>query len=220
VDYIKRGRFQLLDLNFLRKPDITCWNIIHELAHNMQRSIWTPEGAEEIIVNIFTLHALDNVINENFWISRLIKQELEEKLIECHAAKNFPFNEWCNISKIGILLYAQLVNSFGWKAFKIAFREYESLDDREKGIINRLNKWDLFVTKFSNIVGLDISPLFYFWSIPFSDRLGSNLNELTPWLPDDEITQKFKERTTYVRNKYLNLLYGNEINFSICPKLT
>lgn len=35
------------------------WNIIHEIAHNMQRSAWTPKGTEEITVNIFTLFAYE-----------------------------------------------------------------------------------------------------------------------------------------------------------------
>jgi hypothetical protein len=40
------------------------WNIIHELAHNMQRSAWTPSGSEEITVNIFTLYAYEVIINQ------------------------------------------------------------------------------------------------------------------------------------------------------------
>ena len=40
------------------------WNIIHELAHNLQRSVWTPKGTEEITVNIFTLHAYEVKINK------------------------------------------------------------------------------------------------------------------------------------------------------------
>lgn len=112
-----------------------------------------------------------------------------------------------------------MINSFGWNAFKIIFREYESLPEKEKLLTNDSTKWNEWIIRFSNIVGLDVSPLFYFWNIPFSDKISSNLNDLTPWLPNDEITKLFPDRTNYVRKNYNGLLFGNESLFSSCPNI-
>lgn len=114
-------------------------------------------------------------------------------------------------------MYAQLFNSFGWNSYKTLFREYESLNEKEKSYKTELDKWDQFICRFSNIVGLDISPLFYFWAIPFSEKVINDLRNLTPWLPDDEVTRLYGDRVKYVKIKYKNLLLGNEMLYSSCP---
>lgn len=197
------------------------WIIIHELGHNMQRTCWTPAGSEEITVDIFTLHAFHLVFKEkiSFSENRFLKQKLDEKVLDVLKTRAYTFDDWCSNSSIGIFLYAQLINSFGWNAFKILFREYESLSDKEKIFKSNLDKWDQFICRFSNIVGLDVSPLFYFWCIPFSRRPSTNLSDLTPWLPDDEITRLYPDRVKYVKLIYNNLLLGNESYYSTCcPK--
>lgn len=113
----------------------------------------------------------------------------------------------------------QLINAFGWDSFKFVFREYESLTDKEKIFKNDLDKWTTLICKFSNVVGLDVSPLFTFWAIPFYEKPGANLSELTPFLPDDQITRIFPNRVEYVKTKYVRpLLIGNESSYTTFPK--
>ena len=117
------------------------------------------------------------------------------------------------------MIYLQLINAFGWNAFKIIYREYESLTEKERLLTTDLTKWDEWITRFSNIVGLNLSPLFFFWNIPFTERTSANLNDLTPWLPNDEISKLFTDRVNFVKKNYNGLLFGNESLFSSCPKI-
>jgi hypothetical protein len=71
------------------------WSLIHELGHNMQRRCWTPNGAEEVTVNIFTLHAFDLVLHEKPWINKIIRAKLncgkENDKILSGVATHFTF---------------------------------------------------------------------------------------------------------------------------------
>lgn len=192
------------------------WTLIHELGHNMQRSCWTPVGTEEVTVNIFTLHVFHLVFQQKPSILK-IKEKIDQVKFKNYSDESFKFEEWKKSPFIALLLFIQLVNSFGWNAFKIIFREYESLTDKEKVFTNDLDKWDQWILRLSNVVGLDISPLFYFWNIPFSEKPGTNLTDLTPWLPNDEITKQFPSRVDYVKKNYNGLLLGNEAYYSSCP---
>ncbi len=183
----------------------------------MTRPCWTPTGAEEVTVNIFTIHALHLAFNH---IPSLIHPtRLNHSLLNKHASTGFSFNSWSQNPYIGLIIYSQLIHSFGWNAFKIIFREYESLSEKEKLLDSDVTKWDEWITRFSNIVGLDVSPLFYFWSIPFSEKTSANLNDLTPWLPNDEVSKMFGDRVNYVKKNYNGLLFGNESLYSSCPKM-
>lgn len=70
------------------------WTLIHELGHNMQRSCWTPQGAEEVTANIFTLHAFDLVLHEKPWINKIVRTKLNcgehDKLLS-GVATHFTF---------------------------------------------------------------------------------------------------------------------------------
>jgi hypothetical protein len=133
-----------------------------------------------------------------------------DKLLEF----GFKFEGWRRNPYIGLYVYVQLVNSFGWNAFKIIFRDYETLSELEKTFENDSHKWNEWISRFSNIVGLNVAPLFYFWAIPFVE---DEQQKLTAWLPNDEITQMFPQRVEHVKSKYENLLLGDEALYSICP---
>lgn len=185
----------------------------------MTRSYWTPRGAEEVTVNIFTLHAYHLVFNKKPDIKGLIDNKLTSLALNRYANADFSFVEWTKNPYIGLLVYAQLVNAFGWDAFKIVFREYESLAEKEF-LIDDLTKWDEWIIRFSNIVGLDVSPLFLFWNIPFTEKTLLSVNDLTPWLPNDEISKIFVDRVNYVKMNYKpGLLFGNEGLYSSCPRV-
>ncbi len=216
-EYAKSNSFyNLFDVNSIMKGG---WNLVHEIAHNMQRSCWTPKGTEEVTVNIFTLHGFNSVFKEKPWLNRILQQKVDEKVLDVLKSEKFSSTDLFKNPYLGLFLHAQLINSFGWNAYKTIFREYESLNDKEKLFKSDQDKWDQWICKFSNIVGLDVSPLFYFWSAPFSKNPGTNLSDLTPWLPDDEITRSYPERVEYVKNNYSGLLIGSESQYSSCTKI-
>ena len=184
------------------------WTLAHELGHNMQRAYWTPLGTQEVTPNIFALHAFHLVFKETPWNNRILRDKIERRRVL--LGFDFDFNSWREKPFVALVIYAQLVHSFGWNAFKFVFREYESLTEKEKLFASDTDKWDQWIMRFSNVVGLDISPLFFFWNVPFSEKPGLNLKDLTPWLPNDEITKMFPGRADHVKRNYNGLLIGNE----------
>lgn len=181
------------------------WDLIHELGHNMQRPLWTPHGTEEVTVNLFTLHAYEAVFDENAWTNRLFKEKQNKNALVDLAQKNFPFDQWCSQPYVALILYAQLIKAFGWNAFKVTFREYETLNSMDH-FKTDTDKWNQWIERFSSVANVDVSPLFLFWGIPFTKNSSTTL---TPWLADDQFTRMFPSRVTYVKNSYPSLLIRN-----------
>jgi hypothetical protein len=192
------------------------WDLIHEISHNMQRASWTPGGTEEVTVNLFPLHAFEVVFQEKAWSNRFFLEKQNKKALIELARRNFQFKDWSSQPYVALILYAQLINSFGWNSFKIIFREYETLTDSEKIFKSDLDKWNQWICRFSNIVGLNVSPLFYFWGVPFSKTPGTSLDELTPWLPDDDYIRILPTRVSLVKEQFPKLIIGNESTYSTC----
>ena len=204
LDYVNSSSDRYL---FDLSNNYGAWSLAHELGHNMQRFCWTPNGTEEVTPNIFVLHAFQLVFKEKPWLNKIQVDKLKQNIL---LKYDFDFTKWSKNPYIALFIYTQLVNSFGWNSFKFIFREYESLSNKEKLFNNDEDKWDQWIIRFSSVVGLDVSPLFYFWNIPFSEKPSLNLKDLTPWLPSDEITKMFPDRVDHVKRNYNGLLIGNE----------
>jgi hypothetical protein len=220
IDYVRSENSAYL---FNAKSILTNgWSLLHELGHNMQRAAWTPSGAEELTPNIFALHALDYVFQENKWLEKFTSEIRIEKLLKEYE---FTFAEWSRDPRLGFFIYLQLIGAFGWNAFKTLFREYESQSsgansESSQTLKDDTSRWNYLIVKFSQIVGLNVSPLFTFWSIPFTKELvNESLKNLQAWLPDDKITKFLSQRVEFVQTKYENLLLGNETTYMSCPKV-
>jgi hypothetical protein len=190
--------------------------LFHELGHNMIKNDWTPIGTEEVMPNLFALHAYEYVFDHHKLIEKLLNQTRIEKLL-----RDFSKNKenWVNTPNIGFLVFLQLINSFGWNSFKTIFREFGFLKEipaSENIKEYDRQKWYNWIMKFSKLVGLNVEPLFVFWNINFSENLMNN--NLHPWLPDDIITRYACDRTKFVQSKYENLLIGNEKLYSSCSE--
>ena len=181
----------------------------------MQRTSWTPRGTEEVMPNLFALHALDYVFKDNKWLENFLNEIRIEKLLKNYT---FSFDQWEKSPQLAFFLYLQLLNAFGWNAFKAVFREYES--GGEMSLKNDTARWNKWISKFSIVTGLNVTPLFYFWSIPFSEEnLSDAVKELTPWLPDDKVANYFPDRIEAVKGRYQKLLLGNETIYMLCQKV-
>jgi hypothetical protein len=199
------------------------WSLLHELGHNMLRQAWTPTGTEEVMPNIFALHALDYVFKDNKWLERFTSEIRVEKLLkDC----SFTFAQWSSEPKLAFFVYLQLVSAFGWNAFKTVFREYEGQSGSNGGVEilllrDDLSRWTHFVVKFSQSVGLNVSPLLRFWDVPFAGKtVSESLKSLPAWLPDDRITKFASNRVRLIRAEFEpDLLIGNENLYSSCPKV-
>lgn len=192
----------------------TCWSLVHELGHNIQRVCWAPDGTIEALANLFAFHAFETVFEEKAWNKFINEKHNESKLLE-FANNGFQKNEWLNNCILPLYLYMQLQNAFGWNSFRMLFRDYEIVFNDKEMFKSDNDKWNEFIVRFSNIVGLNITPLFIFWGIQFSEKKTNILNDLAAWLPNDEITRFLPDRVKYCRDKFNFMLFGNESLYSI-----
>ncbi|RNA39879.1 TRPM8 channel-associated factor 2 [Brachionus plicatilis] len=191
----------------------SCWSLAHEFGHNFQRACWVPDGTIEALANLFSYHTYQIVFDQKAWTKFLTEKHNESKLLD-FALKGFPRDEWMNNCNLPLYLYMQLQKSFGWNSFRMLFREYEIIFNSKELFKSDIDKWNEFIVRFSNIVGLNVVPLFIFWGIQFSEKINSSLSDLTPWLPNDEITRFLPDRVKFCRAQFNFMLYGNESLYS------
>ena len=92
------------------------------------------------------------ILKEKPWINRYLKHGLDEKILDVLNLETYCFKDWYSNSKIGLFLYAQLVNSFGWNSYKTLFREYESLSEKEDVLIKKNNLDNVIRNGFTPIL--------------------------------------------------------------------
>lgn len=186
-------------------------DLLHELGHNMQRKAWTTHENHEVFPNIFALYSLQTT--QKFHITfeeTLLKFNINPNKLDHLKINEMTYDKLLEQPHIGLLLYIQLIISFGWNPFKILFSEYEScccINNNNNKLTHdedfkKLHDW---VERFSNIVEFSITPLFHFWNIPIIDKK-LKIDNLAPWLPNDRITQMYPERVKFFKQKYGNLV--------------
>ena len=104
---------------------------------------------------------------------------------------NNPSPSTCD-QKCGLLVYSQMIRDFGWKCQHQVFTSYQEDEMSGNNLpvsdADKINQW---VIRFSQTVNYNLVPLFGdFWKWPLTTSTKNTLSSLTPYLPDDVITQK------------------------------
>lgn len=100
------------------------------------------------------------------------------------------------------MLYAQLARDFGWEAYKTVFRRYDDLSkkDKPKG---KVEKEDMWIVTFSEVVKRNMCPLFDFWGWPIHSHVLEKVDSFPAYLANDETTCVFaKCRAEEISKKY------------------
>ncbi|ESO02575.1 hypothetical protein HELRODRAFT_150637, partial [Helobdella robusta] len=158
----KRDNFLLNEQGIKTKTE-SFWGIFHEIGHNMQQGEWTFEGTGEVTVNIFTLYAMKQIGNMETWIHPWLKKHVEAGIK--YVNHGADFNTWKKEPGTALLIYAQLVNAFGWSIFKQVFRRYQNLPAVEKPKNNQ-EKMDKWFVIFSEECKFNLAPLAIYWGFP------------------------------------------------------
>lgn len=97
-------------------------------------------------------------------------------------AKNYllspNFSTWKNEPGIALMIYAQVIEDYGWDVAKRVFTWYET-NDSSRYPTDDQGKMDLFWARYSLEAGEDLSPLLTKWGIPYT----SAMTNLTSSLP-------------------------------------
>ncbi|MCL2745428.1 MAG: M60 family metallopeptidase [Planctomycetaceae bacterium] len=173
----------LVDLAYLKEKGDR-WGFFHELGHNHQSGDWTFSGSGEVTVNLFTLYTFMHQYNTPPGEARRnLSPESRKAAKAKHIAAGAPFEQWKSQPFLALMMYVELIDEFGWDAFKKVFAEYRDLPANERPR-NDDEKRDQWMRRFSKTVGKNLGPFFYQWGVPVSQGAKDAVSNLPVWLPE------------------------------------
>ncbi|AQT67148.1 hypothetical protein STSP2_00289 [Anaerohalosphaera lusitana] len=160
-----------------------CWGQYHETGHLHQSGYWTDGRTGEVTVNIFSMVGIEAACDSGQagtgWSRMWDTDSRVDEYRNARLAGGFD--------EVGVgtrlVMYAQLRFAFGWDAFKQTFQTYH--DDQQNASwklpTNDQEEWDQFMTRFSRVVGFDLSPFFINWDFGVSQTAINSLSDLPAW---------------------------------------
>ena len=159
------------------------WGHFHEMGHNHQSGDWTFDGTGEVTENLFSVYCYDRCCGIRRGGHPAITPESITKTMNDYFAQGPDFDKWKANPFLGLIMYIQLQEAFGWEAYKRVFAEYRSLPDAERPQSDD-QKRDQWMVRFSRAVGRNLSPFFQAWGVPTSEQARASIGDLPPWMPD------------------------------------
>jgi hypothetical protein len=171
---------EMITLNKIKFPG---WGYYHELGHNHQRGDFTFEGTGEVTNNVLGLYVYHAVLEKDPYIghSAITRDAQKEHIAAIKKADN-KFALWKKEPFLALTTYAQLVDAFGWDAWR---KYLHSFSDTSFGPAPKSDdeKRDQFLVRYSKISGKNLGPFFEAWGIPVSSSAKSAVDKLEPWMP-------------------------------------
>ena len=174
----------VLDAQYIRSGTRDAWGFFHEVGHNHQNPDWVFKGAGETSVNLFTLYVMEHLAgipvakhergNSGFLARQMARYDFNDP----------DFEQWQEDEFLGLVMYVQLQQAFGWDAYRNLFATYLALPDggRPKSDDEKRDQW---MVRFSREVGRNLGPFFEAWGIPTSQDARDSIADLPSWMPED-----------------------------------
>lgn len=162
------------------------WGFFHEIGHNMQNLDWVFGGTTEVSCNFFSLYMFDRLLGGRDDAHTGISNEITQLEMQNYFSAGANYDTWKEDPFLGLIMFRQLQEAFGWESFKTFFREYQQLaaqfpDGRYADTDQK--KRDLWAQKFSVITGRNLVPFFEKWGIPISKEAAVAVASLPGWMP-------------------------------------
>ncbi len=111
-----------------------------------------------------------------------VTPQWREKRMKRYFDGGTKFDEWKSDPFLGLAMYVQLQQRFGWEPFSKVFVEYRELPDdrRPKTDDDRRDQW---LVRFSKQVGHNLGPFFQAWGVPTSEKARASIADLPEWMP-------------------------------------
>jgi hypothetical protein len=171
---------EMVTFNKIKFPG---WGYYHELGHNHQRGDFTFEGTGEVTNNVLGLYVYQAVLDKDPYIghSGITRDAQKEHIAAIKKAEN-KFALWKKEPFLALTTYAQLVDAFGWDAWR---KYLHSFADPSFGPAPKSDdeKRDQFLVRYSKISGKNLGPFFEAWGIPVSSNAKTEIGKLEPWMP-------------------------------------
>lgn len=158
------------------------WGFFHEIGHNLQNYDWVFDGTTEVSCNFFTLYLFDRLVGGRDSAHTDISNAYTKRAIKEYFARGTDYELWKQEPFLGLILFRQLQEAFGWEAFKAFFRKMQvlALANRE---YTDAEKRDMWALHFSKITGFNLVPFFEKWGVPVGDTVKQQLQQLPVWMP-------------------------------------
>ncbi|MEO5914538.1 MAG: M60 family metallopeptidase [Luteolibacter sp.] len=165
------------------------WGFFHELGHNHQNKMWTPEGTGEVTCNIFSMYCFEKVCGlPRRGHGAMNDASREKQLREFYSN---PELAWTSNPFLALNFYDQLVEGFGWDTFKKVFLVYRDMPEKDRPKTNpeRLDEW---LIHFSKATGKDLGPFFVSWRIPVSEAALKKAQGPPVWMPETDYPKRYQ----------------------------
>jgi len=158
------------------------WGHWHELGHNHQSGDWTFDGTVEVTVNLFTLYVLEHLhgvkLPEVGWGP--LRMERRLSALKSHLKTGQPIRD----VGLWLVMYAQMIEGFGWQPMKDVFVEYRKLPQSERPK-SQAQKRDQWMVRYSKRVNRNLGPFFQKWGVPTTEAARKSIAHLPVWMPPD-----------------------------------
>ncbi|MBO9731246.1 MAG: M60 family metallopeptidase [Chitinophaga sp.] len=162
------------------------WGFFHEIGHNMQNIDWVFGGTTEVSCNFFSLYMFDRLVGGRDGAHPGISNENTTLLMQQYFKNGAKYEAWQQEPFLGLIMFRQLQEAFGWEAFKTFFRRYQAFARKDPDgnyAKKEEDKRDLWAKTFSEVTGRNMAPFFEAWGIPISSGVKTELSHLPGWMP-------------------------------------
>lgn len=182
---------ETLDLNHLTTKG--SWGHYHELGHNHQAPEWTFDGTTEVTCNLFSLYTFDQTLGIGLKGHNSIGDDARQKHLKKYFGGNTKFDDWKRDPFLALTMYYQLIEGFGWDAFKKTFAEYRKLpkEERPKNDDQERDQW---MVRFSRTTGKNLGPFFEAWKVPTTQAARDSIKDLPVWMPEPDFPAKYQKQ--------------------------
>ena len=155
------------------------WGYFHELGHNHQNRDWVFTGSVEVSVNWFTLYCFETLLKtpQDVPGGRMNPQRCKS-LYESYARRGKNWDDWKRDPFLGLVLFIELKQRYGWDAFKQTIAQYHNLSSSQRPRSDQ-EKLDQLFVRFSKVVNENTLPILVDrWNVPLSEEAKKTISQL------------------------------------------
>ena len=155
------------------------WGYFHELGHNHQNRDWVFTGSVEVSVNWFTLYCFETLLKDPQDVpgARMNPQKCKY-LYESYARRGKNWDDWKRDPFLGLVLFIELKQRYGWDAYKQTIAQYHSLSSSQRPRSDQ-EKLDQLFVRFSKVVNENTLPILVDrWNVPLSEEAKKTISAL------------------------------------------
>jgi hypothetical protein len=112
-----------------------------------------------------------------------VTPESAARRTKAYLAGGANFEDWKKDPFLGLIMYIQLKDAFGWEAYRKVIAGYRALPEGERPKSEE-EKRDQWMVRFSRAAGRNLGPFFQAWGVPTSDKARASIAALPAWMPE------------------------------------